>query len=322
MKRLTDWLVYLLVRLFICVVQAISLETCHTIARLLGWVAGDVVGLRRQVVEENLSHVFPNLSARERRLLIRQMWEHLFLMVCEIAHAPRRVHDTNWRRYFRFDGDSNKVMVRYLLDPRPTVFVSGHFGNFELTSFVMGLFGFPTYAIARRLDNAFLDRYVNSFRSSNGQFILPKDGSAAQVDAVLRAGGVIALLGDQSAGAKGCWVDFLGRPASCHKAVALLTLVSGAPLVVGYGRRVGGPLQFELGTAGVADPQIPSVDLSGVKPLTQWYNRVLESIILVSPEQYWWVHRRWKGDPSKKAKRKGARNSAPPPDGQPRRSAA
>jgi len=87
-----------------------------------------------------------------------------------------------------------------LADERPTVFVSGHFGNFELSSFMMGLFGFPTYAIARRLDNPYLDRFVNQFRSTHGQFILPKDGSAAQVDAVLRAGGVIGLLGDQSAG--------------------------------------------------------------------------------------------------------------------------
>ena len=187
---------------------------------------------------------------------------------------------------------------------------------------MMGLFGFPTYAIARRLDNPYLDRYVNQFRSTHGQFILPKEGSAAQVDAVLRCGGVIALLGDQHAGPKGCWVDFLGRPASCHKAVALFTLVSGAPLVVAYGRRIGGPLQFELGTGGIADPQIPSEDLSGVKPLTQWYNRVLERIILASPEQYWWVHRRWKGSQRRKRTAAARRVSASPADAPAQRSAA
>jgi Kdo2-lipid IVA lauroyltransferase/acyltransferase len=303
MKRLTDWLVYLFVRLSVCLIQTLSLDSCQAMAKLLAWLACDVVRLRQRVVDDNLRHVFPDCSERARRDLARQMWEHLFLMVCEIAHAPRKVHETNWRRYFQFRG--KREMVAYLLDERPAVFVSGHFGNFELSSFMMGRLGFPTYAIARRLDNPYLDRYVNEFRQANGQFILPKDGSAAQVDAVLRAGGVIALLGDQSAGPKGCWVDFLGRPASCHKAVALFTLVSGAPLVVAYGKRVGGPLHFELGTEGVADPQIASDDLAGVKPLTQWYNRALERIIRAAPEQYWWVHRRWKGAPPAKAGRSG-----------------
>lgn len=303
MRRLTDWLVYLFVRLSVCLIQALSLESCHAMARLLAWLACDVMRLRRCVVDDNLRHVFPAWPDDVRRDLTRQMWEHLFLMVCEIAHAPRKIHETNWRRYFQFRG--KREMVAYLLDERPSVFVSGHFGNFELSSFMMGLLGFPTYAIARRLDNPYLDRYVNEFRQANGQFILPKDGSAAQVEAVLRAGGVIALLGDQSAGPKGCWVDFLGRPASCHKAVALFTLVSGAPLVVAYGRRIGGPLHFELGSEGIVDPRISCESLTGVKPLTQWYNRALERIIRAAPEQYWWVHRRWKGEPPARSSRSG-----------------
>lgn len=320
MKQLTDWLVYFLVRLAICLIQAISLESCHAIARLLAWVAHDVFRLRRRVVDDNLRQAFPDLSAAERRELARRMWEHLILMGCEIAQAPRKIHETNWRHYFHFHG--KREMVAYLLDPRPTVFVSGHFGNFELSSYMMGLYGFPTYAIARPLDNPYLDRYVNQFRSTHGQFILPKEGSAAQVDAVLRSGGVIALLADQHAGPKGCWVDFFGRPASCHKAVALFTLVSGAPLVVAYGKRVGGPLQFELGVAGIADPRIPSEDLSGVKPLTQWYNRVLEEIILSAPEQYWWVHRRWKEKPAKRQERGEPANLAVSAGNQSTRAAA
>ena len=320
MKQLADWLAYLFVRLFICLIQTLSLETCQAVSRLLAWLACDIVRVRRRVVDDNLRHVFPAWTDRERQDVTRQMWEHLFLMVCEIAHAPRKVHETNWRRYFEFRG--KREMVEILLDSRPTVFVSGHFGNFELSSFMMGLLGFPTYAIARRLDNPYLDRYINQFRSTNGQFILPKDGSSAQVDAVLRSGGVIALLGDQSAGPKGCWVDFLGRPASCHKAVALFTLVSGAPLVVAYGKRTGGPLQFELGMGGIADPQVPSEDLGGVKPLTQWYNRALEQIILAAPEQYWWVHRRWKGEPPKKAGASGQTGYAPPTAPPAQRSAA
>jgi Kdo2-lipid IVA lauroyltransferase/acyltransferase len=297
MKWLADWLVYVVVRVAVSIVQTMRLETCQQLARPLAYLACDVLRVRRGVVDENLRHVYPELAPHERRVLIRRMWEHLVLMACEIAHAPRCVHETNWREYFHFPIQQKRQFVTYLLEPRPIVLVSGHFGNFEITSYVAGLLGFPTYAIARRLDNPYLDRWVNAFRSVHGQFILPKDGSAGYIDAVLRSGGVIALLGDQHAGLKGCWVDFLGRPASCHKAVALFTLVSGAPLLVSYGKRVGGPLHFEIGLEAVADPRQPGPELANVKTLTQWYNQALERIIRSAPEQYWWVHRRWKNAP-------------------------
>jgi KDO2-lipid IV(A) lauroyltransferase len=302
MRWLKDWLVYLLVRFFVCLVQAVRLETCQTIARWLAVLANDVIGVRRHTVDDNLRHVYPESTSQQRRQLSRQMWEHLLLMVCEIAHAPRKIHETNWRNYISIN--RKRLAVHYLMDQRPIVLVSGHYGNFELTSYTLGLLGFPSFSIARRLDNPLLNRYVNLFRSANGQFILPMDGSAAEVDAVLRTGGTIALLGDQRAGPKGCWVDFLGRPASCHKAVALFTLVSGAPLLVCYGRRTGGPLQIELGGEAVADPQRGGEELAGVKPLTRWYNAALERIILADPSQYWWLHRRWKGDPNQRRRKR------------------
>ena len=310
MRWLRDWLIYLLVRFFVCLVQAVRPETCNVFARWLAVLACDVIGIRRRTVDENIHLVFPDLTPPQRRLLARRMWEHLLLMVCEIAQAPRKIHETNWRHYI--DLHRHRDAVRYLLDQRPIVLVSGHYGNFELTSYVIGLLGFPSFSIARRLDNPFLERYVHRFRSANGQFILPTDGSSGQVDEVLRSGGTIALLGDQRAGPRGCWVDFLGRPASCHKAVALFTLISGAPLLVCYGRRVGGPLQVKIGVEAIADPHQAGDHLSGVKELTRWYNAALERIILADPCQYWWLHRRWKGDPNERRRRPQSDRQAKP----------
>lgn len=300
MKRLTDWLTYVVVRLFVCVVQALPLETCDRIARLLAALACDVVKIRSNVIDDNLRHAFPQLSPAERHALARRMWKHLLLMVCEIAHAPRKVHDSNWRDYFCFVRD--REIARYLLGQRPVVQVSGHFGNFEIGSYVTAMLGYHGHLIARPLDNAYLDRFVTQFRAAYGNTVLSKAGSSAQVEEVLKAGGRIGLLGDQHAGPRGCWVDFFGRPASCHKAVALFTLTGGAPLLVTYAKRVGGPLKFEFGLMGVADPQIPGEELANVKSLTRWYNAMLEKVILDAPEQYWWLHRRWKGTPPGKRK--------------------
>lgn len=304
LKPVTDYLVYALVRIFIGAIQATSIETCQYVAQWLGYLASDVLKIRRATIDDNLAHVFPHRSEAERHQMKRRMWDHLFLMVCEVAHAPRKIHETNWRRYVRLRNE--RPMVTQLLDERPTILVSGHYGNFEIAGYVTGLLGFPTFTLARPLDNPHLDRFLNRFRGLHGQFILPKEGSAPMVAAVLEQGGTLSLLGDQHAGEKGCWVDFLGRLASCHKAVAVFTIAGGAPMVVGYARRLDRPLTFEVGMEGIADPALGGDEVSGVKPLTEWYNRMLEQVILKAPEQYWWVHRRWRQPPARVQKRLAA----------------
>jgi KDO2-lipid IV(A) lauroyltransferase len=297
----TDYLVYLIVRLFVCTVQALSLDTCQQVARGLAWVACDLVRLRRRVVDENLQRAFPYLSMAERHELARQMWEHLFLMVCEISHAPRKIHDTNWRRYIRFTNQA--PLMRLLWSEQPKVFVAGHYGNFELGGHTMGLFGFPTYAVARPLDNKYLDRFVKQFREAKGQHILPKQGSADEIAELLAKNRTLSVLGDQHAGPKGCWVDFFGTPASTHKAIALFALSNNAPLAVGYARRLRRPLCYEMGIAAISEPNELTTERSGLHELTQWFTTVLEEVICQAPEQYWWVHRRWKGEPSARARK-------------------
>jgi KDO2-lipid IV(A) lauroyltransferase len=307
-KLFADAMVYLAVRTFVCVVQTLRMDSCLALARLLAVLACDVVRLRARVIDQNLQLAFPAMDAAARRRLARAMWEHLAIMVCEIAHAPRKIHRRNWNRFVTIR--QKREMVRYLLDPRPLVMVSGHFGNFEMGGYITGLLGFPSHTVARTLDNPLLDRFVNRFRAANGQYILPKQGSAGAVDALLAAGGLLMVLGDQHAGPKGCWVDFFGKPASYHKAIALFPLIHGAPLMIVYAIRSGLPLHFELGMTGVADPRSPASHLEGVAPLTQWYNDALERLIRRHPEQYWWVHRRWKGDPPRRRKNAAATHAA------------
>lgn len=290
--RWFDYPVYLVLRLLLCVIQALPLDTCARLSRFLAWFAADVLKLRRKIVEDNLCHAFPQMTQVERRRLERGMWEHLFLLVTEVLHAPRKIHDTNWRDYIAVP--DKRAIVKMLLSDRPTVFVAGHYGNFELSSFMLGLFGFHCHSIARPLDNPFIDRALNQFRRMYGQHILPKHGSAGQVDELLRNGGTLALLADQHAGPKGCWVDFFGRPASTHKAIGLFCLGADAPLVMSYSRRVGGPLQHVVAAPAIADPRSNQPEVANVRALTQWYTRRLEEIIRTEPTQYWWLHRRWR----------------------------
>jgi Kdo2-lipid IVA lauroyltransferase/acyltransferase len=325
---------YIAVRIFVCLLQALTIEACHRLASGLAWLATDVLRFREDVIDDNLRHAYPEMMPQARREMARQMWEHLFLMLAEIAHFPRKVHDTNWRDYIQFKNEA--WMMRELFRNRPRVFVSGHYGNFELAGYTLGLFGFATFTVARPLDNPYLDRFINHFRALKGQYILPKQGSAAEADVLLAGHGTLGVLADQHAGPKGCWVNFFGRPASTHKAIAVFALTNDAPLMVGYARRVskmagvcpdfalaakqgtvrsmvgtdpfacaflsskkknsaiGQPLQYEMAMETLLEPATMPDSLKNVTALTQWYSDVLEQVVRVAPEQYWWVHRRWR----------------------------
>jgi KDO2-lipid IV(A) lauroyltransferase len=296
-SRLADLLAYLAVRVLICVIQALPRATCERWARSLSDLLANRMRIRRAVVRDNLRQAFPEMSPDQRRDVARGMWEHLLLMIVEIAHANRVIHKTTWRRHLRIEG--MEAIVRTLWLDRPKVVLSGHYGNFELAAYLFGLFGFRLFSVARELDNPLLDRFVTEFRESRGQRILPKKGSAPDVALVLEENGAIGLLGDQAAGPKGCWVDFFGRPASVHKAIGVFALSAEAPVLVCTATRLGGLFEFELRLEGVADPAEESAETGDLASLSQWYTGLLERAIRREPAQYWWVHRRWRQRPRK-----------------------
>jgi len=306
LRRLRHLAEYLAVRVALSLIQAVSIETCAVVTGWLAWLAADVLRIRGRVVAENLRIAFPQQTEHERQAVVRRMWAHLLLMVCESAQIQRKIHETNWRRYVDVEGKREWILVAN--KPGPKVCVTGHFGNFEALGHVCNFWGFRTYTVARTLDNPYLDRLVARFRESMGQKLLPKSDSAGQADEVLQTGGILALLGDQHAGRKGCVVDFLGRPASCHKALALFALLNRTPLLVATCTRTTRPMYFSIRMDDVIDPADNPPEFGSVEDLTQWYNDVLARRIRQQPDQYWWLHDRWKEVPATKRRK---RRSAP-----------
>ena len=301
-KSFTDYAVYLVVRILICVIQALPLAFCQSASHRIGWFCWEVLRFRRRVIEENLLIAFPDKTAEERASIGLGMWRHLLLMLMEIALAPRKIKRTTWRNYS--DLPASSEMLRRLADDRPLVIISGHLGNFEIGGYLLALHGFPTHSVARRLDNPYLNRFINAFRGSTGQYMIDKEGSSGQITEVLDRGGTLVLLGDQFAGQGGCWVDFFGRPASTHKAVGLFTLANEAPTAVSAALRRSKPLTIEMHVADIIDPKEEGFQQGTVPLLIEWYTRHLEQFIRRAPEQYWWVHRRWKGNPDDRRKRR------------------
>lgn len=300
-SRLVDYSVYLVVRMLVVLLQALSLETAGKLAHGLAWIAYRVDRRHRLVARENLSHAFPGLyTDAQRDEIVRNVYRHFCSIVVEMVHLPRKLHPTNWRDYL--DLGNNRDLVECLLTGRPLLIVTGHFGNWEMAGYVLGLLGFKAHAVARELDNPYLDEFLRRFRESTGQRLLSKKGDFDQMQAILDRGGVLATLGDQSAGERGLFVDFFGRPASTHKAMALLCLEHQVPTVVVGTPRVANPMHYRIVVGDLLMPDEYQDRPDAVRAITQRLTTGLEKIIRLAPQQYFWLHGRWKHKPKVRKK--------------------
>jgi KDO2-lipid IV(A) lauroyltransferase len=295
---------FLAVRVVLAVLQALSLAAGYRIARALAWVAYHVDRRHRAVADENLRSAYPGWTAGERDRVIRRVYRHFAMMVVEMAHLPRKLRPHTWKRYMTLRGGSE--LVAALLSGRPVLIVTGHFGNWELAGYALAMCGFKSYAVARPLDNPWLDRLVKRFRRHTGQELLNKNGDAGRMADLLEAGGILCTLADQDAGPTGLFVPFFGRPASTHKAVALLALHHHALLVVAAAHRSGVGLDYVVDIEEVIDSRQFADDPQAVRRLTADYTAAWERLVRKAPEQYLWLHRRWKHVPKVKARRRAA----------------
>ena len=302
-SRTLDYLVYLLVRVFVCVIQALPYEQACQVARFFGWVAYKLNKRHRLVALENLQKSFPGqYTDEELDVLVWRVYVHFCTMLIEIMHMPRRYHLRNYKRFITLRHPEQTVGA--LLSGRPVLFVTAHFGNWEMAGYALGLFGFQTHAIARPLDNPYLDDFLRSFRERTGQKLLAKHGDFERIDKLLKAAGVIAPLADQDAGQRGLYVDFFGRPASTHKAVALMAIEHQVLMVVVGTPKLDG--KYQIWPIDVIDPIDYEESPDAIRAITQRFTTGLERLIREAPDQYFWVHRRWKHQPQVRAKKKAA----------------
>jgi KDO2-lipid IV(A) lauroyltransferase len=300
----SQYCVYLVIRVVVAVIQALPFSWCDAIADGLSWLLYKVNRRHRNVARDNLRNAFGNqLAAPDLEFTVKQVYRHFARMLLEILHAPRRLRPHNWRRHIELVG--GRDLVGCLLSDRPLLIVTGHFGNWEIAGYALGLLGFRTYAIARTLDNPYVEKFLRQFRERTGQKLLAKKGDFDQMQEILEAGGVIATLADQDAGQRGLYVDFFGRPASTHKAIALMALEYQVPLVVVTVPNLGKPLNYSIRLQELIRPEDFANRPNAVKTLTERFTSALERGIRQAPEQYFWLHRRWKHQPAPKRRAAG-----------------
>ena len=295
------YLQYLLLRIFVIFLSFFDIHTNLNTACFLGRLLWKYYHRGRKRALDNLRASFPEKSEKWLRDTGRRSFEHIAMLAIDVIFAPRLVKKYNWRAYSRY---KNAEHAKWLMkEGKGLLLVTGHYGNFEIIGYLMGLFGFNIYSIARPLDNKFVNNYLYGVRRQAGQQIIDKKGAARLMENVSSNGATLCFIADQDAGRKGLFVDFFGRKASTYKSIGLLAITYNLPIVVGYGRRIGNRFFFELGAKRIIFPQEWANKDDPLLWVTSEYTRAIEQFVREDPTQYWWLHRRWKHRPKEELKK-------------------
>ena len=270
--------------------------------RLARGFAASVTGLLfslqpklRKTAEFNLRLAFPDWTDAQRKDATRKMVRNLGWMAAEFARFPRLTKE-NIENVVTLEGHEN--FLEGQRRGNGVLYLTGHIGSWELSSFAHALYGYPLNYMARPLDNQRLDALVNKYRRASGNEPIFKNESARVMLKILKGGGTVGILADQNTmPEEGVFVDFFGKSACTTTGLARVALHTGAAVVPGYAywdESVGKyRLRFE-----------PPVELirtgdteRDVFENTKRFTKVIEEIIRKHPDQWVWVHQRWKNRP-------------------------
>jgi len=290
-----DWLAYAGLRIVVSILYLFDVRTNLRLACFLGRAMWKHYGRGRQRAIDNLRASFPDKDAAWIEATGRRSFEHIVMLVIDMFFTPRLVKRDNWEKYSTY---SNIEPVKWMMQQgQPMILVGAHYGNFEIIGYLLGVFGFDVYSIARPLDNRFISRWLYGVREKAGQKIIDKKGASRKMDQIIKQGSTVCFIADQDAGKKGIFVDFFGRKASTYKSIALLAMQYNMPIGVGYSRRRDNDFFFEIGVNRIIMPEEWSDKDDPLRWITQEYTSYIEEFIRQDPSQYWWLHRRWKHRP-------------------------
>jgi KDO2-lipid IV(A) lauroyltransferase len=290
-----QWSMYVLFRAVIMVVSMFRPSWVRRIGRLVGKLFYLVDVKHRPLAEKNVLRAEGmTRDPREAKRFVRRCYEHIGLSIVENLMLPRMF--ANRQIAGLVDVGELRRLADLLGEGRGAIVVIAHLGNWELGGIAAAMTGLPLHSIARPVANPWFDEYLARFRTSTGQAIIPKSGAVAEAREVLKRNEVLVVLADQDARRSGVFVPFFGRPASTIRTPALLFLKYRAPIVPVDIHREG----RERHVIRVAEPIRPgdyeSID-EGVTALTAAFTARLEAFIRAHPEQWMWLHARWKTKP-------------------------
>lgn len=294
-KRLKRFLRYLLVRAALAIVSALPLGLARWLGAGFGRFAFAVAGGERRKALKSLARAFPEKSDAQRHELARAAFRHLGMAAFEVGATASM--DQQLERLVRWEDADRRVLDAALARGKGVVFISGHVGNWELLARRVARAGYPSQSIAKETTDPRLTALVERFRALGGVRSIwrGQEGAARAMLRALKAGEILGLLIDQDTKVQSVFVPFFGELAATPRAAADLALRTGAAVVVGFCQREGDGYRLwmeEVPWQASGDREADAVALTAALSLR------IEAAIRRAPEQWVWMHQRWKTRPT------------------------
>ncbi len=249
----------------------------------------------RETAEFNLKLAFPDWTRQQRRVVMKQMTRSLAWMATEFARLPQYTKE-NIENVVVLDAHENFLAGQKR--GKGVLYLTGHIGAWELSSHAHALYGFPLHYMARPLDNKPLDTLVNHYRGLSGNKPIYKNEAARTMLRVLKDAGTVGILADQNTmPEEGVFVDFFGVPACMTTGIARVALHTDAAVVPGYAFWDESLRKYRLRFEPPVELVRTGDSERDILENTQRFAKVIEEIVRKYPEQWVWIHARWKNRP-------------------------
>ncbi len=294
-ENLEHWLVVAVARGLGRLPRGVARAAAGVLAFLAYWLAGRL----RRVGTRNLALALPELSSKTRKKILRGVYRSLGWQLVEFCRMTRYTPG-NTRAWLRTEG-----LERYRAAQargQGVLVITGHLGAWELSSFYHSMMGHPMGMVIRRLDNRRLDEFVNGIRCLHGNYVLHKDDFGRGLLQAMHAGGTVGILMDTNmTPPQGVFVEFFGMQACTATGLAHVARKTGAAVLPGF--MVWEPAERRYVLHFGPEIEIPHTDDVGADIVegTRRCTAVIEAWIRRYPDQWLWIHRRWKTRPAGEA---------------------
>jgi KDO2-lipid IV(A) lauroyltransferase len=287
---------FAVVWVFVHGVRLLPRGLARAVGAAIGAVAFHALGRLRRVGLRNLELAFPERTPREREAILRSEYRNLGFLLAEFCKMPDYTAATA-SRFIRYEGLENYLRARER--GKGVLVLTGHLGAWELSSFYHSLMGMPMGMVIRRLDNPLVDAFVNRIRCLRGNRVIHKDDFARGLIASMRAGETVGILMDTNmTPPQGVFVPFFGVQACTASGMARIAAKTGAAVVPGFllweqsERRYVLYFGEELQVVHTGDAEQDAL------ANTAMFTAAIEGYVRQYPEQWLWMHRRWKTRPA------------------------
>jgi KDO2-lipid IV(A) lauroyltransferase len=290
------WLSLTIIRIFGAMPRAMA----HRVAQILAGLGFHLAKRQRRAGLRNLQLAFPNLTSAEHEKILRGCFRNLGRLLVEFTHFPE-LNKTNVSNFVVHDGLEN--YLEGMRRGKGLIFMTAHFGSWELSSFAHAVYGYPLKFVVRPIDNPCVEELISRYRTLSHNVPIQRRSAARDILKALRKNEAVGILFDQNTTrSEGVFAEFFGLTCATTPSIALFALRTGAAVVPGFLIWDESLQKHRLRL----DPPVELIETGDLEhdvlENTKHFNSILEGYIRKYPDQWLWIHRRWKtrpeGEPS------------------------